>query len=346
MPQHIRFESALFREGDAEEIWREALRPMYDVKRPKGVGFSASVETWDLGPILLTLHSARGEVQFHRSRKKIALSGVNQYLVHCLIGGALTSEFAEGQQKVPLNSVAIRDLAVENVGFAVDAPMITLSVQRAALDRRLPEGSRIHGAAWDADDSIGDLLASHMRSLARLAARLSTEQTPIAAAGTLDLLAACLLPKAQERVAQGDPRLAPMLRAQAESYIERHLLDPDLSAAALCKALGISRTALYRLFSESDAAGGVAKRIKDRRLDEALRRLADVRHARERIAEIGYSVGFASDSAFSRAFKERFACTPKDAREEGFAKRRDVEATLTGDLVELHQRKIKGLSGS
>src|SRR5471032_1531959 len=241
MPQHIRFESSFFKEGDAEEIWREALRPMYDVKRPKGVDFSDSVETWDLGPILLTLHSARGEVQFHRSRRKIALSGVNQYLVHCLIGGALTSEFAEGQQRVPLNSVAIRDLAVQNVGFAVDAPMITLSVQRAALDRRLPEGSRIHGAAWAADDSIGELLASHMRALARLAAGMPAEQTPVAVAATLDLLAACLLPKAQEKVAQGDPRFAPMLRAQAASYIERHLLDPDLGAAALCKALGVSR---------------------------------------------------------------------------------------------------------
>jgi AraC-like DNA-binding protein len=344
MPQHIRFESSFFKEGDAEEIWREALRPMYDVKRPKGFDFSASVETWDLGPILLTLHSARGEVQFHRSRKKIALSGVNQYLVHCLIGGALTSEFAEGQQRVPLNSVAIRDLAVENVGFAVDAPMITLSVQRAALDRRLPEGSRIHGAAWAADDSIGELLASHMRALARLVAGMPAEQTPIAVAATLDLLAACLLPKAQERIAQGDPRLAPMLRAQAASYIERHLLDPDLGAAALCKALGVSRTALYGLFSESDEAGGVAKRIKDRRLDEALRRLTDPRHARERVAEIGYSVGFASDSAFSRAFKERFACTPKDARGEWIAKRANVVAPMTEDLVALHQRAIKGLS--
>jgi AraC-like DNA-binding protein len=90
----------------------------------------------------------------------------------------------------------------------------------------------------------------------------------------------------------------------------------------------------------------MAKRSTDRRLDEALRRLTDPRHARERMAENGYYVGFASDSAFSRAFNERFACTPKDAREEDFAKRRGVEATLTKDSAELHQRKINVLSGS
>jgi hypothetical protein len=123
-------------------------------------------------------------------------------------------------------------MAVENIGFAVDAPMLTLSVSRAAMDRRLPEGARLHGASWEADDLIGAMVATHMHTLARLATGMSTEQTYLAADATLDLLAACLLPKAQPDVRQGDPRLAPMLHAQAGSYIERHLLDPDLGPAA------------------------------------------------------------------------------------------------------------------
>ncbi|SAL68596.1 AraC family transcriptional regulator [Caballeronia udeis] len=166
---------------------------------------------------------------------------------------------------------------MENVGFAVNAPMLTLSISRAALDRRLPEGAKLHGASWEADDLIGAMVASHMHTLARLATGTSTEQTYLAADATLDLLAACLLPQAKSELRQGDPRLTPMLHAQASSYIERHLLDPDLGPAALCKALKISRTALYALFAES---GGVAKRVKERRLDEALRRLTAPRHAR------------------------------------------------------------------
>lgn len=344
MPQPLRFDSKQLKETDAEEIWREALKPMYDVKRPKGEPFAATVETWDFGPMLLTCHAAQGEVQFHRTRRKIATSGINQYLVHCLVAGQLTSEFAEGQQRVPLNSVAVRDLAVENVGFAIDAPMITLSISRAALDRRLPEGALLHGASWRADDAIGQMVAAHMHALARLATGMGLEQKPLAADATLDLLAACLLPKAQSQVSQGDPRLAPMFRAQAASYIERHLLDPDLGPAALCKALRVSRTALYELFAESDESGGVAKWIKDRRLDEALRKLTAPRHARERIAEIAYSVGFASDSGFNRAFKERFGCTPSEARGEQLIKGVGRVEKMSDDLVEQHQQKIKGLS--
>lgn len=255
MPQPLRFDSKQLKETDAEEIWREALKPLYEVKRPKKNLFDANILTWDFGQMLLTHHAAQGEVQFHRTRRKIATSGIDQYLVHCLIGGQLTSEFAEGQQRVPLNSVAVRDMSVENVGFAVDAPMLTMSVSRAALDRRLPEGARLHGVSWAADDAIGAMLASHMHTLARLATAMDAAQTPIAADATLDLLASCLLPKAQAEVRQGDPRLAPMLHAQAMSYIERHLLDPDLGPASLCKALKVSRTALYELFAES---GGIA----------------------------------------------------------------------------------------
>ncbi|OXC75661.1 Transcriptional regulator, AraC family [Caballeronia sordidicola] len=327
--------------NDAEEIWREALRPMYELRRPREAALSAKIKTWDFGAMLLTNHVVEGEVQFHRTRKKIATSGLDQYLVHCLIAGELTSEFAQGQQKVPLNSIAIRDMAVENVGFAVDAPMLTLSVSRAALDRRLPEGARLHGASWEASDLIGAMVATHLQTLARLATGMSAEQTYLAADATLDLLAACLLPKAQPGVKQSDPRLSPMLRAQASSYIERHLLDADLGPAALCKVLKISRTALYGLFAES---GGVAKRVRDRRLDEALRRLTAPRHARERIAEISYSVGFVSETTFNRSFKERFGCTPSEARGELLVKAAGKVEQMPEDLVEAHQRKIKRLS--
>lgn len=314
MPKPLKFDSAQMRAGDAEEIWRESLRAMYEIKRPRDVEFRAKIQTWDLGgAMLLTQHAARDDVQFQRTRKRIATSGVDQYLVHCLLGGSLTSEFADGQQAVPLNSVAVRDMSVENIGFARNAPMLTLSIPRLALDKRLPEGSRLHGACFAENDPIGALVASHVRTLAAVLTEMSIEQSKVAAEATLDLLAACLLPKARLDATRDDPRLAPMLRAQALAHVERHLLDPDLGADALCKALKVSRTTLYELFNES---GGVARHVRGKRLDEAMCRLVSPRHARERVSEIAYATGFSSEKTFSRAFKERFGCTPSEAREE------------------------------
>lgn len=326
MPKPLKFDSAQMRPDDAEEIWRESLRAMYEIKRRKGAEFRAKIQTWDLGgAMLLTQHAARDEVQFQRTRKRIATSGVDQYLVHCLLGGSLTSEFEDGQQSVPLDSVAVRDMSVENIGFARSAPMLTLSIPRLSLDKRLPEGASLHGACFDAGDPVGALVAAHVKTLAAVLTEMSVDQSKVAAEATLDLLAACLLPKARLDENRDDPRLAPMLRAQAVSHIERHLLDPDLGADALCKALKVSRTALYELFNES---GGVARLIRGKRLDEAMRRLVSPRHARERVSEIAYATGFSSEKTFSRAFKERFGCTPTEAREEQAAVASSGRATV------------------
>jgi AraC-like DNA-binding protein len=212
------------------------------------------------------------------------------------------SESAAGQQKVPLRSVAVRDMAVENIGFARDAPMLTLSIPRAALDKRMPEGARLHGASFDAGDRIGALVSSHICALAQTLTDMTVDESRVAAEATLGLLAACLLPKAERGASRDDP---------AMSLIEHRLAEPEFDAEALRRELKVSRTALYGLFAES---GGVARQIRARRLDEAMRRLADPRHARQRIAEIAFAVGFSSEPTFNRAFRERFGCSPGEAR--------------------------------
>ncbi|PQV48576.1 helix-turn-helix domain-containing protein [Paraburkholderia sp. BL21I4N1] len=347
MPKPLKFDSSLLKPKDGEEIWRGALAPIYEIQRAGE--FRAKIETWDLGgSMLLTSHSAKDEVQFQRTRRRIATSGVDHYLVHCLLGGELVSEFASGQQNVPLRSVAVRDMAVENIGFARDAPMLTLSIPRAALDRRMPEGSRLHGASFDARDPIGALVSSHICALAQTLTAMTEDESRTAADATLGLLAACLLPKVERAASRDDPRLAPMLRAQAMSLIERRLGESDFDAEALRRELKMSRTALYGLFAEN---GGVARQIRARRLDEAMRRLADPRHARQRIAEIAFAVGFSSEPTFNRAFRERFGCSPGEARADVDARSAKPAAAQqpagqpTNEIAAKYQAAIRGVSG-
>jgi AraC-like DNA-binding protein len=315
----LEFDSARMQAGgmaadEAEEIWREALRPIYEIGRSRSSPFQASIRVWDLGAMLMTRHFTFEDVQFRRTRQKIASTPTDHYLVHCLLGGSLASEFDGTQQRVEPGSIALRDLSVENTGFARNAPMITLTVPRGPLEARLPVGSTFHAAAWGAGDPIGALLATHVQSMAKLAPEMTQEQASLAGEATLGLLASCLLPKAKRSIRDGDPRLGPMLRAQALSCIERRLSDPDLDAAAVCRELGVSRTALYDLFA---GTGGVARHIRFRRLDEAMRRLRAASAPKERVGEIAYSLGFSSESTFSRSFRERFGCAPSEAREAG-----------------------------
>ncbi|KND57283.1 Transcriptional regulator, AraC family [Candidatus Burkholderia verschuerenii] len=188
----------------------------------------------------------------------------------------------------------------------------------------MPRGAKLHGACFDAGDPLGALAASHIKTLAQVLTPMTVDQARTAAHATLDLLAACLLPKVSLVESQEDGRLAPALRAQALAHVERHLLDPDLTADSVQSALKVSRTALYELFREF---GGVASLIRGKRLDEAMRRLVDPRRARERVSEIAYSTGFSNDKTFGRAFKERFGCAPGDARERGAGYRVEAKET-------------------
>jgi AraC-like DNA-binding protein len=339
MPTPLRFDSSAFSESDAEEIWRDDLGDLFELGRPKSAAFSASLESWNMGTMMLTKHFVKDEVAFQRTRRKIATSGVDHYLIHCLLDGELTSTFGTGSQEVAHGSVTVRDLAVENTGFARDAPMLTLTIPRPALDRRIEPGMRIHGVAWSASDPIGYLMASHMRNLAGVATAMDSQQSRVAADATLDFLSACLIRKAERPALSGDPRLAPVLWAQAQTFVEQHLADPDLSPSRMSEALGISRTALYELFEH---VGGVAGYVRVRRLDEAMRRLTSPAHSRELVATIACAVGFVSESSFHRAFKERFGCTPSDARSSeskrplpGSAKSRETGIQAMAQIREL-----------
>jgi AraC-like DNA-binding protein len=319
MPTPLLFESGDFSQNDAEEVWREGLGSIYEIDREKDplAPFNASMESWDMGAMVLTRHVAHNGVHFQRTKRKIATSGIDHYLVHCLLDGALTSTFGRERQQVPHGSVVVRDLSVENSAFARNAPMLTLTIPRQAIDRRTAGGLRIHGVCWEASDPIGVLIASHMRSLAGVATEMNSEQSSVAAAATLDFLAACLVRRAERWTESGDPRLTPMMRAQALSFIESNLADPSLGAATLCGTLKISRTALYELF---EPLVGVAEYVRTRRLNEAMRRLESPMHARDFVSTIACAVGFQSESTFNRTFKEHFGCTPTQAREVGVSK--------------------------
>ncbi|WP_031361847.1 AraC family transcriptional regulator [Caballeronia sordidicola] len=313
MSTPIRFDSGDFPENEAEEIWREGIDAVFEIKRPKvaSVPFRAKMESWPLGPMLLMSHVVGGDVEFQRTRRRIATSGVDHYLVHCLLDGTLMSTFGRDIQKVPLGSVVVRDLVVENTGFTRDAPMLTLTIPRQAIDRRTGGALRLHGLSWEAADPIGVLIASHMRSLVSVASSMDDEQARVAGEATLDFVAACVLRRAERWEQSGDPRLTPVIRAQALSFIEGNLADMSLGPARLREILKVSRTALYELF---EPMGGVAEYVRARRLDEAMRRLESPLHARDLIGAIACAVGFMSESTFNRAFKERFGCTPTEAR--------------------------------
>lgn len=93
------------------------------------------------------------------------------------------------------------------------------------------------------------------------------------------------------------------------TYIENRVSQP-ISLDALAKLTGYSRDHLRSVFKKNTGES-VARYVRGRRLSHAA--FALVNTNRE-ITDIALSLGFASHDAFTRAFRERFGCTPSAFR--------------------------------
>jgi AraC-like DNA-binding protein len=90
------------------------------------------------------------------------------------------------------------------------------------------------------------------------------------------------------------------------------LRNPNLSAAGVAKANGISERYLRQLFE--DFGTSFSEFVIGQRLDLAHRLLVNPLNRHRRISEIAFEAGFSDLSHFNRRFRARFGATPAAAR--------------------------------
>ncbi|MBC7914229.1 MAG: helix-turn-helix domain-containing protein [Pyrinomonadaceae bacterium] len=95
---------------------------------------------------------------------------------------------------------------------------------------------------------------------------------------------------------------------KALQYIEERIADPDLNVEDICKAIGLSRTHLYR---KTKALTGLsmAEVIRNVRLKRAVQILEQ---EKLNINEVAYMVGYLDVDYFRKCFKSQFGYTPSE----------------------------------
>lgn len=99
------------------------------------------------------------------------------------------------------------------------------------------------------------------------------------------------------------------LTARVQAYVRAHLADPDLGAASIAAANGLSVRALYKLYESLGLS--LERSIISQRLDGARTDLAAPRPRYTSIAATARAWGFANPSFFSTRFREAFGVTPR-----------------------------------
>lgn len=101
---------------------------------------------------------------------------------------------------------------------------------------------------------------------------------------------------------------------RVKDFVERHLADPSLNTVLIAKAVGLSSRYVNDLFE--DEATSLMRHVWQRRLEKCRKDLEDPAHAGHRVSEIAFRWGFNDLSHFSRAFRQRFGCSPRDYRRQ------------------------------
>lgn len=97
-------------------------------------------------------------------------------------------------------------------------------------------------------------------------------------------------------------------------------IEPELTLSSLSERIAVPEHRLRRLIGKGLGFRNFSAFLNDHRVEEAKRRLADPKRAREQIATIAFDLGYASLAPFNRAFRELAGTTPSEYRARTLSK--------------------------
>ncbi len=302
--------------------------------------FSGEIEGYLLDDIVFSRAQA-SQQKFDRASAKIARDGLDHYMIEL---------FFEGHTEMTVGRRVLRNRPGQIVGFDLGDVMdsfnsvfdvLCVFVPRARLSPLLARPDSINGVMPSVEDGPGFLLAKYLRTLYQVAPTLTPAEGATAARALLELTASAFN-KASAGARADDIVAQPSQLLRAQFYIRENLASADLTSERIALGVGISRTALYKLF---EPAGGVANYVRELRLRKCFRDLASSRHSGAQIAEIAYRWGFSDPAVFARAFRRRFGRSPSEAREVTHTYvRRDRQAIDPRAGNRLHEEWIATLA--
>ncbi len=332
---HLRFDTAHLPRRRQFEAWREAVGVTHEIAAPGRAepdGLIASSDVWRMGQAVVS-HRRFPMLHFARPVRRARVDGLDQYSLLLMREGSWQGAAGAAEVTLRPGEVGLFDLARPVENLVTDSSSLRVMLPREAVDALVPGGALAgHGARLAG--GAASVLATFMEALLQNLPGLAPGQAAGMERAMVELAAACLAPSRERREIAASAIDASLL-LRARTHIEGRLADETLSPDSVALALGMSRSALYRLFA---TLGGVAGYIQARRLGRVKALLADPREGR-RVSELAYLHGFADEAHFSRAFRRAFGVSPREWRvERGGARASAGEAPL-------YQAWVRGVVG-
>lgn len=300
--------------ADRFDAWRDSIGVFLDCRldpRSDTEDFNGQVESYLLDDLMLSRCTANHQ-KFDRPSLKIARDDIDHYMVQLFLTGG--TEMNLGRRRIGSTRLVGFDLADVLDSFNTDFDLLAVLVPRARLAPLLQFPDSLNGTMPLTEDGAGGLLANFLKDVFEILPTLAPVQAAGVARALIELIAAAF--NGVRFPANDMPALAERaLQLRARLHVKSRLRERDLDPDEVARAMGLSRSALYRLFAQS---GGIARYIREQRLRRCFADLAGG-STRDQVAQIAYRWGFADAAHFSRLFRQRFGCTPSETQERATA---------------------------
>lgn len=292
--------------------WRKSINTLFEVMPPsqsiaeKGhntvAGYLVNDQIMFSG---CTTHAQR----FERKALKIASDNMDHYAIQTHVSGQ--QEIHHGKKTITCRpgNVLVVDFADSYEATATDGSQRSIVIPRRLLSPHLTNPDSQARRVLNAESPLTRLLVNHVTTLFDLVGDMNEAEAAQVVQPTI-LLVAGVVNGSLAQVSDGRSAAKASLLAHAKSEIEKNL-KRNITVDKLSAALNSSRATLYRLF---EAEGGVRAYVQERRLRRSAEELLSAQGISMRICDIAYTWGFASEAHYSRAFRQRFGMTPREAR--------------------------------
>ena len=171
--------------------------------------------------------------------------------------------------------------------------------------------SSVTATRFGAKDGVGVVVSPFLAETANNLSELSGWSGVRVAHALIDLVSSALAEKLTDaQIASANPRAHAFVRVC--EYIMQNLGDPTLSPDSIAHANFISTRQVHKIFHAERIT--VSQFIRDRRLEECRRQLADPADAHLTVGQIAAQWGIYDGAHFSRIFRNAYGISPRDYR--------------------------------
>ncbi|MEG3182224.1 helix-turn-helix domain-containing protein [Sphingomonas sp. LT1P40] len=268
--------------------------------------FAAQAAGFAMGPLQIGFSSICSQ-SWSRTAAMARADGVDWLAVSVRFAGRADGDASDDGFSAHGSGSLFLDLAQPSAHFSEASETSLLLMPRHVAEAALGPVRALHGAVLSPAGSA--MLRAQMRQLQLLAPHIPVDQGGRMAGVLLDLLAIGLAMEGRSIEVPGSA-IDRTLKQRALAMIDARLGSATLTAANIARALGVSRSTLYRLFVEE---GGIAACIRTRRLDRVHALLGDAGTI-EPVVALAERWGFCDAAHFGRLFRERYGMTPGEYR--------------------------------